>query len=546
MRSLLPTALLALLALAALVASPPSAQAQHGAPAPRHVTPSPIARRSPASVARISGNASAHAVDVPVVLELDGVIDDSVRTVLARDLANGDAVAMLPATASDSTASRVSVTEHGDSLRVAVNGGRTGSTREMRTFRLVAVPAPRDSAIADSLRHALAHRAASRDSTLTRLATRADSLRTLIARKPGRSWRFWERHDQRATAAERATRDSLLRVTLRLDTLVRANARADVASTDSMRRVLIAADALRRDSLRAARRWDVHGVADVVQQLVTGERGIAQSRIAYVDSGDLHVVDADGANDHVVLHGRKALSPAWRHDGRVLAYSDLTDAGTQIGWVDLSTGVWKLLSATKRGLNITPAYSPDDRWLAFATSSSGGTGIVLVPARRDGTFGALRHVTPPRPLDYTSPVFSPDGERIAYASARPKRPEIYSARLDGTDERIEAPVSDRAKPYRTSPDWSPDGTAIAFEQQNGRFQVWTITRGSHTPRRLTTTGENEDPTWAPDSRHLAVTTTYGTTRGIWIIDTVTGRRRQLTTGADGRLAAWSPSLANVP
>lgn len=533
-------------ALAALIALPALSVSLHAQHAARHAPPPRAATRRAATPApRVAVAAATHAVNVPVVLVLDGVTDDSVRTVLVRDLANGDAIAPLPTGTTDSTAARVQVVESADSLLVLISDARTGLARQTHAFRLPVVPAPRDSAIDDSLHRALVQRTRSRDSTLARLATRADSLRELIAQKPKRSWRFWERRDERATAAERATRDSLLHVTLRLDTLVRANGRADAASTDSLRRVLVAADARMRDSVRAARRWDVHGVADALQRLLTGERGIAQSRIAYVDNGDLHVVDADGANDHVVLHGRRALSPAWRHDGRALAYSDLTDAGTQIGWVDLVTGQWKLLAATKRGLNITPSYSPDDRLLAFATASDGGTGIVLVPAKRDGTFGQLRHVTPPRPLDYTSPVFSPDGSRIAYASARPKRPEIYSARLDGSDERIEAPVTDKRKPYRTSPDWSPDGTAIAFEQQNGDFQVWTIGLGARTPRRLTTSGENEDPSWAPDSRHLAITTTYGTVRGIWIIDTVTGHRRQLTTGRDGRLAAWSPILENV-
>ena len=526
----------------ALVVTPLAAHAQRG-PRARASVAAVRVRRAPVAAARDVPVATTSAAAVPVVVAFDDVADDSVRAIITRDLANGDVIVPLAAGAPDSSAARVQIVGHEDSLTVAIGDARTGVARARRTFRLPVVPASRAAFIADSLQRALASRAASRDSTLSRLGERADSLRKLLARKPKRSWHFWGRRDANAPDPERVARDSLLRVTLRLDTLVRANARADVAATDSARRELIAEDARRRDSVRAARRWETHGVADAIQRLVTGEPGIAQSRIAYVDGDDIRIVDADGANDHVVVHGRKALSPAWRHDGRALAYSDFTDAGTQIAWVDLVTGAWRLVGATKRGLNITPAFSPDDHWLAFATASAGGgTGIVLVPARADGTFGELRHVTPPRPLDYTSPVFSPDGERIAYASARPKRPEIYSARLDGSDERIEAPVTDKTKPYRTSPDWSPDGGAIAFEQQNGRFQVWTIARGSHSPRRLTTTGENEDPTWAPDSRHLAITTTYAGVRGIWILDTVTGHRRQLTTGTDGRLAAWSPML----
>jgi tol-pal system beta propeller repeat protein TolB len=531
------------LPIAVIVAGiPASISAQRG-PRAHIATPTVAHRRAAAPVARGVPAPSTHAANVPVVVAFDDAADDSVRAIITRDLTDGDAIAPLAAGTPDSSGARVQVAEHGDSLAVTIVNGRTGVAHEQRAYRLPVVPAPRDSVIADSLARALAERAASRDSTLARLAERADSLRQLLARKPKRSRHFWERSEPNAPDPERATRDSLLRETLRLDTLVRANGRADVAATDSTRRELVAADARLRDSVRAARRWEIHGVADAIQRLVTGEPGIAQSRIAYIADGDIRVVDADGANDHVVLHGRQALSPAWRHDGRALAYSDLTDAGTQIGWVDLVTGAWRLLGATKRGLNITPAFSPDDHLLAFATAiAAGGTGIVVVPAHDDGTFGKVRYVTPLRTIDYTEPVFSPDGTRIAYASARPKRPEIYSARLDGSDERIEAPVTDKTKPYRTSPDWSPDGTTIAFEQQNGRFQVWTIARGSHTPRRLTTSGENEDPTWAPDSRHLAMTTTYAGVRGIWIVDTITGHRRQLTTGDDGRLAAWSPIL----
>ena len=89
--------------------------------------------------------------------------------------------------------------------------------------------------------------------------------------------------------------------------------------------------------------------------------------------------------------------------------------------------------------------------------------------------------------------------------------------------------------YSTAPDWSPDGRYIAFEQQNHLFQVWLLDRTTHRKRELTSTGENEDPTWAPDARHLAITSDRNGARAIWILDVPTGRMRQLTS------RQWRPS-----
>lgn len=64
--------------------------------------------------------------------------------------------------------------------------------------------------------------------------------------------------------------------------------------------------------------------------------------------------------------------------------------------------------------------------------------------------------------------------------------------------------------------------------------------------KLTNEGENEDPSWAPDGRHLSITRRLGAIgdpRGIWVLDERTGRLRRLTqTTGDARLSDWSPPL----
>jgi TolB protein len=89
------------------------------------------------------------------------------------------------------------------------------------------------------------------------------------------------------------------------------------------------------------------------------------------------------------------------------------------------------------------------------------------------------------------------------------------------------------------------GDEIAFQQQNGDFQVWTIGVKDRTMHQITSEGENEDPSWAPDGRHLSITRRLGAIgdqRNIWVLDKRTGRLRQLTQSGDARLSDWSPPL----
>ena len=64
-------------------------------------------------------------------------------------------------------------------------------------------------------------------------------------------------------------------------------------------------------------------------------------------------------------------------------------------------------------------------------------------------------------------------------------------------------------------------------------------------RQLTSVGRNEDPTWAPDSRHMAFVSDRAGYRQLWIVDVETGRIRALLTSSGVRLPAWSPRLTET-
>ena len=71
-------------------------------------------------------------------------------------------------------------------------------------------------------------------------------------------------------------------------------------------------------------------------------------------------------------------------------------------------------------------------------------------------------------------------------------------------------------------------------------QVFVLDLATRAVRQITGEGRNEDPSWAPDGRHLAFASTRGGVRQLWIVDHDTGRMRPLAATGGGRLPAWSP------
>jgi Tol biopolymer transport system component len=101
--------------------------------------------------------------------------------------------------------------------------------------------------------------------------------------------------------------------------------------------------------------------------------------------------------------------------------------------------------------DIAPAWSPDGRYIAFASDRDapnlpGNTAIYVMKA--DGE--ELQRLTDPGQID-TMPMWSPDGKVLAFVSYRSGSSEIYTINSDGTHEtRL---TNDTADDY--SPSWNP-------------------------------------------------------------------------------------------
>jgi TolB protein len=293
-------------------------------------------------------------------------------------------------------------------------------------------------------------------------------------------------------------------------------------------------------------RMAVHTASDEVVRWVFGTPGMAASRIAFVLEGrgskEIYLVDSDGENlQRITSDGSIALSPAWSPDRSRILYTSFRSGIPSIYERDLASGRDRLISA-RDGINITPSYAPDGRTIAFATTMSGNTEVVTFDRER---MCCLTQLTRGRRVDSLSPSFSPDGRRIAFVSDRLGEPHIYVMPASGGEPRMISEFVYGQRGYNTAPEWSPRGGLIAFQTRaRGTLQLAVVNAdGSGAPRLLTNEGRNEDPSWAPDGRHLVFSSPDREGGGLFVLDTVSGRVRPLLRGRGYGLPAWSPSFA---
>lgn len=284
-------------------------------------------------------------------------------------------------------------------------------------------------------------------------------------------------------------------------------------------------------SLAGNAREMAHQFADQIVKLLTGQDGIAQSKIAYIANREVYMMDYDGYGARQFTHdGSIALFPSLSVDGRRLAYVSYRTGFPNVvvrGEDGLIIG-----STQFKGTTTSPSVAPDGQ-LVFA-SSKDGDAMSLYVANEDGS-GAKR-LTRSRGVNI-SPRWNPKtGREIAFVSDRGGSPQIYLIGADGTNERPLLSMGGQMD----SPSWSPDGRFIAFtwDGGGGGFHIYLADVASGQVLKLTREGRNENPTWSPDSRHIAFQSNRTGRWEIWAMHIDGSEPRQLTrTG--GRSPSWS-------
>jgi TolB protein len=233
-----------------------------------------------------------------------------------------------------------------------------------------------------------------------------------------------------------------------------------------------------------------------------------------------------GANRIAYLFGDADPDPGARQ--RVIpaaARIAFTDGGAS------PTGRYTNVNWSTDGRRIVFHRMLDAVWPPAAPTRSGDAAFTMV---RTGIF----------------PSYAPDGRRLvsntAYAGLFHN--SIMVASPDGADRQV---IFDDPKQNALAPVWSPDGERIAFGL--GRYNEGTrVGAPSHVAvidadgsglRLLTEKipGNHGFPSWSPDGRKIVYRSTNGETKGLIIIDVVSGDTTALPSGAwTDTFPAWSP------
>lgn len=133
-------------------------------------------------------------------------------------------------------------------------------------------------------------------------------------------------------------------------------------------------------------------------------------------------------------------------------------------------------------------------------------------------------VISPEPL--MSPVWSPDGKKLAYVSFESRRPAIYIQTLStGARERVA-----QFSGINGAPAWSPDGSKLAMTlSKDGSPDIYVLDLASRQLRRLTESAAiDTEPAWSPDGKLLAFTSDRGGNPQIYLMSASSGVPRRLT------------------
>jgi Tol biopolymer transport system component/DNA-binding winged helix-turn-helix (wHTH) protein len=227
-------------------------------------------------------------------------------------------------------------------------------------------------------------------------------------------------------------------------------------------------------------------------------------------------------DDHAVI------GLAWTPDGRDLVFS----AGGHLG-----------ISRTAR-ISAAPQSSrtPEPEFLPFGEQATAisiaATGRLVYSAQfRDTALYELALPGPPASpvalaafsstFDEQTPHYSPDGQRLAFASTRSGAEEIWIANKDGSNP---LQVTSMGGPQCSNPQWSPDGRTILFNSRRaGSGDLYLLQPDTGKLTRLTDDpGDEGEARWSRDGRSIYFESDRTGRDEVWRMPAVGGAPAQIT------------------
>jgi DNA-binding SARP family transcriptional activator len=196
-------------------------------------------------------------------------------------------------------------------------------------------------------------------------------------------------------------------------------------------------------------------------------KSLAVARVVNEESFSIWIKQLDrGPSIRLTLDGKENHSPAWTPDGRGVTFSSTPATGVTSLWTKAADGGAQAVMQLHENWNVYNArWSPDGNWLFFQTDvASPGSGDIL--ATRPGIDTASVQVVATR-FTEMSPALSPDGRWLAYTSNETGEDAIYVVPFPNTGAGKWA-VSSGAG---TEPVWSHRGSELFYRDGSGNLVV---------------------------------------------------------------------------
>ena len=228
-----------------------------------------------------------------------------------------------------------------------------------------------------------------------------------------------------------------------------------------------------------------------------------------------------------------ALAPISVSTTGVLVYESVGQSTRQMVWMDRAGR--QIATAGEPGAWGPPRISPDGRRAVVA--KTGADGMTAHLWLLDANGGAQQ--ISDGPMHEGSPVWSPDGSRIAYFGKQGDSYDIFArAAQAGAKGELLLKSSDKKFPS----DWSHDGRNIIFSMEGAgtRLDVWGLSLADRHPAPIVNTVYAEGfATISPDGKWIAYQSDQSGRNEVYVqtFDGLTERHQAALDGVQGRRTA---------